>query len=396
MGRRAWNMTVGWTAGAAPPPALRCSAIDGAAHCAPPRGAAQRAEQRGPRAPEPCCVRLSRPAGRVPARRFLQGARVRLLRGVDLRLRVLRALLRVRLQRRFDHGRMPGRPVSRRAVQGAAARAPLPPPPARHRTHTRARPPACTQRSRPVPCGPFSPPVAVYCGRMLPLFSPTHLARGWQRVQELQGTFYAAVRRESWQGDVCVTKLTVHGPWFWMGSFRVPGRLYAVSPAALPLGVEDNPSLCDFPDALGPAEGKIDLVQSTRPDALARLRLTYISGLPMGVERFVNIFDDCPKGIVAHFEAVPWVALGYTPTVGLAPPRYSYESGSRTCSQCVYPTSGYKFNENLASGMVRAAFAGPATGYRKMSGTYTGFFVFGSTRRRSDAKSILSCRGLGP
>ena len=141
-------------------------------------------------------------------------------------------------------------------------------------------------------------------------------------MQELEGTFYAAVRRASWQGDVCVTKLTVNGPWFWMGSFRVPKGLYAASPAALPLEVDDSPSFCDFPDALGPAEGKIDALPiTTRSDVLARLRLTYISGLATGLERVVNIFDDCPNGVVAHFEAIPWVSLGYAPTVGLAPPR---------------------------------------------------------------------------
>lgn len=207
---------------------------------------------------------------------------------------------------------------------------------------------------------------------------------------KFEGTFYAAARRGSWQGDVCVTKLTVSGPWFWMGSFRVSHSLFDMSPALLPLDVDETPSFCDFPDALGPAEGKIDVLENERKDAWATLRFTYFSGLTVGLERIVTLFDQCPNGLIFQFEAIPWVARGYTQKVGVAPPRYSYESGDRTCARCIYPSSGYRFNQNLASGVVKAAFQGPATGYRKISGTYTGFFIFGTTRRRSVAKlSVL-------
>jgi len=225
----------------------------------------------------------------------------------------------------------------------------------------------------------------------------THSASGRQRLGKLAGTFYSAVRKEKWQGDVCVTKLTVSGSWFWMASFRVAQSLFAMSPAMLPPDVDDNPSLCDFPDALGPVDGKIEQVESTRPDAFATLKFTYVTGLPMGLERIVTLFDDCPNGLIIHFEAIPWVARGYTQTVGVAPPRYSYESGDRMCSRCIYPSSGYRFNQNLASGVVKVAFEGPAgtadhlPGYRRLSGTYTGFFSFGSTRRRSVASYLYQC-----
>ena len=288
------------------------------------------------------------------------------------------------------HARPNGVPA-RRSWSDAAARfalSPLSPLSAPHlanaarkRMHAPTR--ACAHAARPSR-------VLARAGASYPPAS-THSAYGRQRLRKLEGTFYAAARKESWQGDVCVTKLTISGPWFWMGSFRVAQSLFAMSPALLPPDVDDNPSLCDFPDALGLAEGKIDVVENTVPDSFATLRFTYISGLPVGLERIVTLFDDCPSGLIMHFEAIPWVALGYTHTVGVAPPRYSYESGERMCERCIYPSSGYRFNQNLASGVVKVAFEGPASGYRRFSGTYSGYFIFGSTRRRSVASYLNLC-----
>ena len=201
-------------------------------------------------------------------------------------------------------------------------------------------------------------------------------------VRTLEGTFLASSARASWGGDVCHTTLTVRSSFFRMVSFLVDKSLYTVSPAAVPNVMEGNQSLCDFPDAPGMMEGRITNLPRTQPDTVARLLLTYVSDGALGITRIVSLYGNCPSGLTADFEPILWIPMPYNSRVKLAPPRYAYVSGIKDRPLAVTPQSGYAYIGDLADGVVRVNLEGPTTGYRGLSGKYSGYFVFGTTRIR--------------
>jgi len=168
-----------------------------------------------------------------------------------------------------------------------------------------------------------------------------------------------------------------------MVSFHVNKSLYTSSVASLP-PKEDGPSLCDFPDAPGLTEGKVEqLTVNFGSNSVARLLFTYISGMPAGLTRIVTLFENCPNGVVAHFEPLDWVPIPYNKIAGFEPhSRYIYRSNVAGLPYAVGPNSGYAFTSSPASGVVKTLLIGPTAGYREISGAYTGFFEFGSTRSR--------------
>ena len=210
-------------------------------------------------------------------------------------------------------------------------------------------------------------------------------------VTALEGTFVATSSLGG--GDICLTTLTVHATFFRMVSFRVDSTTYARSQRPHPQQVtgqfagalqSGGPNLCDFPDAPGAMEGRITVLPPTDSDMIAKLRLTYVDGLPLGVTRIVNIYDSCPVGLLARFEPVTWVPIAYNDVLGLNPPRYTYLSGSGP------GISGYKFNEinqAQAEGVASIVLKGPAENTRDLTtialtSAYSGFFEFGTTRKR--------------
>jgi len=221
-------------------------------------------------------------------------------------------------------------------------------------------------------------------------------------VTALEGTFVATSSLGG--GDICLTTLTVHATFFRMVSFRVDSTTYARSQRPHPQQVtgqfagalqSGGPSLCEFPDAPGAMEGRITVLPPTDPDMIARLRLTYLDGLPLGVTRIVNIYDSCPVGLLARFEPVMWVPIAYNDVLGLNPPRYTYFSGDPLnrveWKRYFFPgKSGYKFNEiNHAQteGVASIVLEGPAENTPELTtigltSAYSGFFEFGTTRKR--------------
>lgn len=198
----------------------------------------------------------------------------------------------------------------------------------------------------------------------------------------MEGSFMASSSLASWGGDVCHTTLTVRASYFRMVSFRIDKSLYAVSPQPFPNVAEGNQSMCNFPDAPGMMEGRITRLERTQPDMFARLRLNYVTEVATGMTRIVNLYDNCPFGLIADFEPILWIPLPYNTQVKLAPPRYAYVSGLEGSPYALTPQSGYAYAGDRAEGVVRVALQGPTTGYRGLSGTYSGYFVFGSTRIR--------------
>jgi hypothetical protein len=143
-------------------------------------------------------------------------------------------------------------------------------------------------------------------------------------------------------------------------------------------------TLCDFPDAPGPREGMIEKLPVTQSDMVARLLLTYVDGLPLGTTRVVELFDHCPAGLSARFEPVQFVKTGYSSRIGLQTAFYSYESGVSSNPYGVLPSSGYYRKQSSLPGFVNIILnkPTPGLGFREFSGTYKGFFAFGTTRRR--------------
>ena len=205
------------------------------------------------------------------------------------------------------------------------------------------------------------------------------------RVTVLDGTFHAA----SWTGGkVCRTLLTTQGPFFRMQSFLVSEELNDQSIDPLPQQVADgrsSASLCDFPDSPGLTEGKIEILPATRVDMLARLRLTYLSGLPLGLTRHANIYENCPHGVLAEIEPIEWLPVPLNRDVGLDPPRYAYRSGVEELPYLILPVSGYAYiGEDTQEGVVSVALNGPAAGYRDLHGDFSGFLEYGTTRRSEE------------
>ena len=167
-----------------------------------------------------------------------------------------------------------------------------------------------------------------------------------------------------------------------MVSFLVDAGLYVRDPPPPHAETEERPaSLCDFPDSPGQTEGTLEMLDATATNMIATLRLTYVSGLPLGVTRVVRLYENCPHGVLAEFEPIAWLPMPLNREVGLAPPRYVYRSGNEELPYLVLPTSGYLYNsENAEAGVVRVALNGPAAGYRDLLGDFSGFFEFGTTR----------------
>jgi len=206
-------------------------------------------------------------------------------------------------------------------------------------------------------------------------------------VSNFEGTFLTATSYSKYNGDVCVTSLTVQAFFFRMVSFVVDKAVYDSAETALPQYEHSNATgltLCDFPDAPGPREGRIEKMKVKQPDMVARLQLTYVDGMPLRTQRIVELYDNCPHGFKARFQPVGSVNMRYSSNLGLESDFYSYRSS---------PTSRYLFTGSETADIC-VTLNGPATGYREIYGTYSGFFVFGTTRRRCDRRASLLARLL--
>lgn len=142
--------------------------------------------------------------------------------------------------------------------------------------------------------------------------------------------------------------------------------------------------MCDYPDAPGPREGRIDKLKEKSRASVARLQLTYVDGLPTGTTRVVELFDNCPHGFTARFEPIEFVRSTYLRDIGMGTSFYDYR-----------PNEGYVRKKTNETGVVDANLRGPTPGYQELSGTYTGSFLFGSTRRRYDGGIRIEGRGKG-
>ena len=141
-------------------------------------------------------------------------------------------------------------------------------------------------------------------------------------------------------------------------------------------------SLCDFPDAPGFKEGLVTRLPLTRADMVAKFLFTYLDGLPSETTRIVEVFDRCPHGFFARFLPIDFVKSGYVVDLGLETPFYSYISGVDGFETAVSTTSGYQRKSDSRTESVDVPLNGPTPGYKGLTGAYSGFFAFGTTRRR--------------
>ena len=153
-------------------------------------------------------------------------------------------------------------------------------------------------------------------------------------------------------------------------------------------------ALCDFPDAPGPREGSIEKIPTTQPDMVARLRLIYYDGLPKDTTRIVEIFDNCPAGFSARFLPVQYLNMDYDTRLGLETPVYEYQPGVAIWQKGAYVRKPSGYPKVNARGIEtyegypilyldhtktdEGTFTRPA-----ISGSYSGYFQYGTTRRRS-------------
>ena len=205
------------------------------------------------------------------------------------------------------------------------------------------------------------------------------------QVRSFEGTFFSATSVPRLGGDICVSSFTVRASWFRMVAFLVDKAVYDSAYPALPpytLSSSAAPALCDYPDAPGGREGRVDQLPVTRGDMAARLNLTYIDGLPIGTSRVVTLFDNCPRGFSAHFEPIRFIKSAFDVKVGHDTPFYSYDAASADNPYASLHTSGYMRKDSGAStGALQVLLDGPASEYGGLLGTYSGFFEFGTTRR---------------
>ena len=148
-------------------------------------------------------------------------------------------------------------------------------------------------------------------------------------------------------------------------------------------------TLCDFPDAPGSRDGMIRTVPVTSSDMVAKLVLTYMDGLPLGTTRTVELFDRCPQGFSANFGPIQFVKTGFIEDIGLETSFYAYRSDLQSRPTASLPSSGYMRKEHAGGWIMGVPLDGATEGYSGLQGTYSGFFEFGTTRRR-----FLSCKFL--
>lgn len=128
-------------------------------------------------------------------------------------------------------------------------------------------------------------------------------------------------------------------------------------------------------------------VPVTSSDMVAKLVLTYMDGLPLGTTRTVELFDRCPHGFSANFGPIQFVKTGFIHDIGMETSFYAYSSGSQSLPQASLPSSGYMRKEHTDGWIMGVPLDRPTEGYSGLQGTYSGFFEFGTTRRR-----FLSCK----
>lgn len=207
----------------------------------------------------------------------------------------------------------------------------------------------------------------------------------------MQGTFVSASAIGSWGGDVCLVTLTIHESTFRMMTSRVAKDTYDVSQAASRQNFHVGPSLCHFPDGPGLTEGMLEALpveeeRDLNPEIIGKLKMTYFSGIPLGVSRAITVFDNCPMGVSATFEPIAWVPVPYNTGLGLAPDRYTYKSGIEGRPYDILPTSGYVLTDTTINGLtaatVQVELDGPSMGYSNIFGVFSGYFAYGTTRSR--------------
>jgi hypothetical protein len=105
----------------------------------------------------------------------------------------------------------------------------------------------------------------------------------------------------------------------------------------------------------------------------------------MGTTRYVDLFDNCPSGFSASFLPIQRVKIT-TPLTNegslvmkLPFYQYSFSDGQ----------AYYERKQTNETSVVEVMLDGPTPGYEELSGTYTGTFQYGSTRRRYVSPSIL-------
>ena len=129
----------------------------------------------------------------------------------------------------------------------------------------------------------------------------------------------------------------------------------------------------------------MEMLPDSPPEMTARAKLFYFHGLPLGTTRIVEFFDDCPFAMYARFTPIEMVKTIYPlPEIGLETRFYTFVSNgaSRGYALRTYTKGETKFKFIVAS---------TAPGQRELSGTYSGFFEYGTTRRRSFSQHLYSC-----
>ena len=123
------------------------------------------------------------------------------------------------------------------------------------------------------------------------------------------------------------------------------------------------------------------------PGSVARLRFSYVDGLPIGTTRDVDLFDDCPSGFSASFLPIQRLKIPSPLTkdgrLVMELPFYKYKYDFSADERY------YERKQTNETGVVEVKLDGPTPGYQELSGMYSGTFQYGSTRRRYVCPSIV-------